>query len=466
MPLDYNILNKQTSLLDAQKLQQAFELQKATQAQALGTGAIDQATKQNALKYQTIAAGAANGADGLAAAKAKLGQLGIDASEYSDDPTIAAKQALTGQQVSSPYGTLFNAQQKVLGNDIAATAAFGTTNNPYAQTVPSLPGNPGVVSNITPTVPSSTNVVIPSKPTNVSLNTINDNIDAPGVPITPGAPIQTPQPAGTTVVTPPGNANNSPVFVFRAKDPNETQAAFNSAKQDAFEAYKASPDYIQQKAQSESVGKGIGDTTIKAGTATALSDRVMQGLDAMDTINESGKLPYAGNIIGPDTQTAISNRFGANPIANAVGINQDAANSSQAFTKVNKQQVIVGLQDMLAAAPQGSRLSRQLLQLVNDANGIDTNASQDSIRNQIGILRNEVQNIGISESNTLGNLTGGQQRPYNTIPTETPAPNAVQTGFLAKKYPDPDSIKAAYKSGDLTKDQATQLLTNTHGFTQ
>ena len=188
--LDYNILNGGKSLLDQAQLQQDFNLRKQAALQQLASGSVDAASKANALKYQLIAAGAANGSDGVAAAKNKLGQLGIDASEYSDDPTQAAAQALAAQKASSPYGTLFNADQKVIGNNIAATAAFGTTQNPFAQPLPVIPGQ--VAQPVTPPAPAvqpalarPTPSQAPVEPNSVAVP--SQYIDMPNVPPTPPA---------------------------------------------------------------------------------------------------------------------------------------------------------------------------------------------------------------------------------------------------------------------------------------
>lgn len=426
--LDPNVYDKYKSFGDIQMAQANNNLVQQT-------AQIDLDTKKNIYSTQIMSAAAASGDPAtIAAAKNHLANFNIDPSQWSDDPAKLQLQAAAARQsLLNPYQTA-TLGQAVIGNDLKATEVGGPA-KAYIQPVPgNLSAQPAAQVANTPASAVQTPSTI-EPPQNVADNPDNTvNMPQKAPPIdgaasavnissapTTGVPIQM---AANFGQQPAAQVANSPIIPSQRSD--ETNAQYNSRISATQKAQEMDPAYIQQKATAETTGKGIGDATVKAGTATALSDRIMQGLDAMDQINESGKLPYSGNIIGPETQAAISNRFGKNSIANAVGINQDAADSSQAFTKINKQQVVVGLQDMLAAAPAGSRLNRQLLGLIDQANGIDTNASQESIRNQIGILRNEMQNVGISENNTVQNLKGGTQQPYNAIPISTPAPQGTQ----------------------------------------
>lgn len=434
--LDPGVYDKYKSFGDIQTAQANNQI--AQQA-----AKIDLQNKSQAYQTQLFSAAAATGDPvAIAAAKQHAADIGLDPSQWSDDPaklqqqTAAARQALLNPYQIATLG------QSVIGNNLKATEVGGPAQN-YIQPVPGAVGaTAGAVGTmpaaqaanllgqqqpqpatipVTPQPADQGSITMPAKPVQVAA------IDGsqPAINITPN---QTQSP---TIGQSAAQVASSPVQAIPPQQPNETNAQYNARVSATQKAIEMSPGYIQQKSVAEATGKGIGDATIKAGTATSLSDRVMQGLDALDKINESGKLPYSGNIIGPETQTAISNRFGANAVANKLGINQDAADATQAFTKVNKQQVVVGLQDMLAAAPAGSRLNRQLLGLIDDANSIDTNASQESVRNQIGILRNEMANVGISENNTVQNLTGGKPQPYNKIPIETAAPaNANSVGNI------------------------------------
>lgn len=410
---------------------------------------IDLQNKAQLYQTQLFSTAAASGDPAaIQAAKAHAAAIvpGFDPSQWSDDPTKLAAQAAVARQFAlNPYQAA-TIGQAAIASDINAIKTGGPAAayiqrpggvGQSAATVANLPvqAAPLIAADATPTsiapppVQSGPltqpmdqgSIQIPQKPVQVA--TIDDpSQSALNISQTPTQGPTIGQAAAQVANTPIQPAQVSQ-FNYPPNDGTKTNEQYNADRAAAQKEFEMSPAYIQAKSAAESTGKGIGDTTVKAATSSALTSRIQQGLNAMDQINEGPDMPHSGALLSPDAQTAISNRLGNSIVGRQLGITQAPSDATQAFTKINKQQVIVGLQDMLAAAPAGSRLNRQIVNLVDMANGIDTNASQKSIRDQIGILRNELSNIPISELNSLQDLKGGTQQPYNAIPITTPAPN-------------------------------------------
>ncbi len=236
--------------------------------------------------------------------------------------------------------------------------------------------------------------------------------------------VQTGQAIGIT----PANPNAPPpipTFSPPKEDPNRTVAANNAAYTHALDAHNADiaawkelPAVKQAQKEAEAAGAVAGAQPGKAATSQALTDRIQQGLKAMLELND--KAPDTG-VLDAGTKAEISKRFGGLPI---VGDNHAASNAYTLMNEINKQQVVVSLQDMLSAAPQGSRMSQALIGLIDKANAVDLNTSKESRKQQIEALIPELKNISISEENVNAKLNGGAQQQYNAIPTgAAPAPN-------------------------------------------
>lgn len=404
-----NLFNQQTSLLDASKLQQDFMLKK--QAATLAN-----ATAANALKYQTIAAGAQSGAQGLAVAKAKLADLGIDASEYSDDPTVAAAQSLQAQKAASPYGTLFNAQQKVIGNNVAAAGVFGDVNNPYAQPTPVIPGEP-----TQPPAPRPATAPTPApvaSPANNNM-TVGDNAPIP-------ANMGNTQPEPPVVIngTPAGNmpapsvaapaaASQPPIVNMQLpiRNPNETQAA-----------YEARPDVIYAKTVAPELAKAGVKAATEAATSQETNNRLQPNFQALRDINN--QVPDNAYGIPPSVKEWLSsaNPFGDHEWAKAGGL----------WDTVNEQQVLNALQQLVAGGQ--IRSNRQIAKMLETGNFVPENIPSEGRLLLINTIAAESQNLATSSANVAAKINGGVVQPYvQTVPsTGVNTPN-LQADFNAKK---------------------------------
>lgn len=424
MPLDYTILNNNKSLLDQQNLQDAFNQKKALALQALSAGAVDEATKQNALKYQTIAAGAANGADGLALAKAKLGQLGIDSSEYSDDPTQAANQALTAQKAASPYGTIFNGTQAVIANDLKATEVGGPATK-YIQ--PVLNPATGAIS----IAPASAPPAIAPPPTPIDTNsalTQPDNQGSIQVPVKPTqvAAIDSSQPAVNISAAPTQKTLVQPPQAVQ--QPDETNAQFNARAAREMEAYKASPAYLQSSADATAIGKNQADASKNALESDQNYQKVSQTLDAIKQMAPT--LPQQENFIGPDTRAFMNQNLGHGKMA---------ADYSK-FKTINEAQTLGAIQTL---ADTGQiRMTRTLENIINRGFLVDPNLSPQGKIDQANAIQAELRNAAVAPANVNAQMSGGQtqsyssplQPPPSTVAASAPsAASAVQASFIAKK---------------------------------
>lgn len=323
---------------DYQQLQQQHDLARAVQMQAMQTGSIDALTKQNALATQLISAASAPAgvdAQGNAvytpdnqaaydAAKQRLHGLGIDVSTYAPDVQTGAQQVAAARQASSPYGTLFNAQQKVIGNNIAA-AGLGLPNGGMIQPVPVLPGQqkPPVIGGANPPsagmLPPTTDFKqAAANPPDMPNNTTAQNYGAP-VQVT-DRPVPTAGQGGmddllANAAQPPATQTpeqaNPLKFSFRPQASGETLAAYKAAQQQAFDEFKLANTADIKKA--EKVGE----------TAGGHVEAALGGKDILRLYNKIGN--EAGKVPGGMIQNA-----GAN-VANALNIPSDAANARGTF---------------------------------------------------------------------------------------------------------------------------------------
>lgn len=411
MPVDGSIFNNIHSFQDYNMANQKF-LAEQQAAQ------LDSATKANVLKAQLVGGAAGSGDPvALAAVKQHLGTLGIDASDVPDDIPSAIGWANASINAQKPYA-LGNAIAKAVGVNAAGISALGSAADAAAGGL-SIPVPTGAVtppmqsgSQVPPAqsvasprviTPPVTNGMTPAYKAGAT-DAIFVNPTPPGTPIAGDntAPL-TPLPSGAPQSSPSVSAAPpQPV-----KDPQETPANFNAR----LAAWQALPSVKKSDAAAESSGKAIGDQPVKVASSEETYSRVAKNIDGMLSIND--KIPDAG-LITPSMKGAIDQRT---PSSMSDHATSDAVNS---FTKVNKAQVLNGLQELLQSST-GIRSSRQLIGLIDQVNGIDINASTASRAQQLQAVKAELQNWKTSEENLSSKLNGGVQQPYQDIPMQTPA---------------------------------------------
>ncbi len=204
--------------------------------------------------------------------------------------------------------------------------------------------------------------------------------------------------------------------------PNESPKGKRERIASELAVYNASPAAKEAIAKAEAAGKDAGATPEKAAASTELFGRINENLDAMQHIN--AQVPSQGTILSAAQQANLSQR-------GLLGDNQAAANAYNAFTKVNKAQVLNGIQDLVQSG--SIRNSRALITLVDNVNAIDVNASPASRAQQIEAVRAELKNLMISSQNINADLNGGQKQAYQPIPMDSnAAPQGKVTNWVLK----------------------------------
>lgn len=449
MTADYNmLLAAQPTVNDVANATRAQNLQLAQGNQALQTGGIDEATKANAYATQIISAGAAGGQKSYDAARQHLQGMGIDVSGYAPDVATGASQAAAARQaLISPLG-MMNAQIQAAGVGAKIADVNGTQAAPIGATALPSPTPALGTPNLNTVIPRAASVsgtpapgALPADDTGVTVQDPSTAPQAPSPNLPPPLPVR---PTLNTIIPqsgaiPNGNAlppSNNVVqpavlqpatgFVPSQGPQNENPEA--KAKRIASElaVYNANPANAaameQAKAQASTLGKDQGAQPEKTAASQELFGRISQNLDAM--LQENPNVPSQGVLLSAADKAAISQRAGsatAHPVLNFLGIgdNQAAANSYNAFTKVNKAQILNGIQDLVQSG--SIRNSRALIQLVGDVNAIDENASPESRAQQIMAVKAELQNLMTSTENINADLNGGEKQPYAPIPMTAPA---------------------------------------------
>lgn len=314
MAVDYNILSNFKTVGQFGDVQRANENANQLAQSQIQTGNIEALTKKNAYATQVLSAAASPaGADDKGnpvftgdnqssydAAKQHLQGLGIDVSSYAPDVQTGSQQLFAARQAASPYGTLFNAQQKVIGNNIAA-AGLGLPNGGMIQPIPQIGGMLPVVSQ----QPSAVN-----HPIAASLVANAPTQPTQAMPIMPGKVtaddvFNSPAPLAAT-------PNTSPLkFNFRPQAANETLPMYKAAQQQAFEEFKLANTSAIKKA--EEVGK----------TEAGHVEAALGGKDILRLYNKIGN--EAANVPG-----GMIENVGAN-LANAANIPSKASNARGTF---------------------------------------------------------------------------------------------------------------------------------------
>lgn len=395
LTIDSSALNNQKSLLD---MQAAFEARKAAQQAA----DIDNVTKGNSLINQTIALGAANGADGLAAAKSKLAGMNLDASAYSDDPATAAAQALTAQKAASPYGAIFNGEQKVIGNQLAAIGTGGTEARAVAglsTTNPNITFNPldGSVSvNPSSPTPQTSN---PSSPSPIP-------VSAPGQPL-PNMGNTQPEPPVASTQAPLQNPN--PTFSYPPNNGSMTDKQYTDARNAALETFKVNnaAAITQANAAAGVKGKDQGENSDAAISSDEITQRLLMNVGKLRDINS--QIP-GGFLAGPETKALIEKRLG----------NSDAADAIGQWKQVDQQQILSDLQQLVKGNP-GLRSNKTIDQMLQRASGVPLDMSQQGRGELLDNLYSEILNKNTTTQNTNARMNGGALQPYQAIGAQ-PAP--------------------------------------------
>lgn len=406
-------------------------------------------------------------------AKDHLESQGIDTSMWAPDAATGAKQANAAKWAQSNYGALMNFGVKEQANQIAAgaqtnnpspansamkgiipgmpgtgplpvipnasgsaapTAAVPRVTTPAALAPPTLPGAGAAPTGRTGLTPTGAHpmqqgaAVPPANPSDPVVQGFqqaqadqqgklaqNGQIADNNVAPTPAA--QGTAPAGAAaapgqenIAAPPAVPPMPKPPVIAPYDPTkETYAGYQGDVADArqqytqqMEAWKADPQVIAAQKNAEAAGAIAGAEPEKAAAAQELVGRINQNLDAMAKANPN--VPQSQWGLPADMQAYVSQNFG----------DQTAANAYNSFTKVNKAQVLNGIQELVQSG--SIRNSKALITLVGQVNAIDENASPPSRALQIDQVRTEIANLATSAQNINSRLNGGTIQPYQALP--------------------------------------------------
>lgn len=392
-----------------QRLTQA--LGTAQGLQGLQTSQLDLKTKQNVYATQIMSAAAASGdQNAYNQGLHFLQQNGIDISSWAPDVATGKQQADAARLAQSPFGSLANVATKMDQNNIALNTAQGKATDPNDLMAARLFGGGGLTVATNQNSPPVTSV----GPTGFGVTPAP--VLKTGMPQFNQTPTQTPTtPVATTQTNVPIQPKQSDF-----NDPTKTQAANQAAFNDALEAWKSDPAVIAATSAATTAGKDVGAQPALTAEAQEIYGRVSKNLDGLLSINQD--VPSQGMFLSADAKAALSQRFGNLP----GGDQQAAANNYNAFTKVNKAQILNGIQELVDSG--SIRNSKSLIQLVSDVNAIDVNASPASRAQQIMAVKAELQNLMISKENISADLSGGTKQPYTNIPmTNSGAQNTAQT---------------------------------------
>lgn len=397
-PIDASVLGQAKNFTDVMRGQQQAQL--TNQAAQL-----DNQTKANVYKTQVLSAAAGSGDQGVySTALQHLAENGIDISDVPQDINTGAQYAQAGRLAQSPLGTLLNAAQKQQSNDIALGSATGTL--PAGAYAPSIPGLNlgGLPINIGQANPQTIGKASPQAVMQTtSRPVINQQIDA--------SASATPIPAQPQLPVTQLNSQFNPP----SQNPNETNAAYQSRVQHAFEAYKADPEYLRTSKAAETTGELNAKDSEAAKKADELTKRLDMNLQAMEQLNPD--VPSSG-FIPAGWKASFSQALGANGLGSG-----NAAIASHQFDKINNDQILSDIQQFVATGGANTRINQTLEKIVQAASGIDKTASPEARAAMLKAARAEIANKNATQQNVVG---GNQQ--YQPIPVQTSA--TAQTGNM------------------------------------
>lgn len=398
---------------------------------------LDNQSKSNIYATQILSAASATGdQNAYDQAKQHLAGAGIDVSTWAPDVQSGAQQAQAARLAQSPLGSLLNAGLKGQSNQIALSGLTGQI----------TPGAMGLnIPGMAPPKAQSQSI-----PQDNFLSTEPDtnspsNIPDAGVSMTPQASAQ---PVKAPIET--------PTFQRPPQNPGETLPAYKDRVQQAFEQYKANPDYIAAietaKSQAGESGKLSVQNAESAKKADELTKRLEMNLNSMLSLNKnvpsSGLIPASAKVYADQAEAA-----------NGIGSGTGASAANQ-WDQINNQQVLSEIQQFIASGGANTRINQTLDKIVQAASGINRNDLPQSREAQIKNALAEIQNKNVSAQNIAGD-----NQPYQPIPVMTSqAAQQSKADFDASKLNNPDAIKAAFQAGAISKDQALQLLKTNHGF--
>lgn len=412
---------------------------KAAQNMAINGMNIEQASKANIYKTQVLSAAAGTGnQDVYNTALQHLSDTGVDVSDVPKDVATGANYAAAGRVAQSPLGALFNAQQKMIGNNVNAAGVMGSTNNVYAQPVlDPITGKMSISSQIAPQ--QTQQVAQPQTPSNAPSQS---NTQIPNNNFLATEP-------GAADSTPPASSNTAS-FQQPPQEAGETLNAYKDRVNQAFEQYKADPNYQAAveaaKSQAGESGKLQAQNDSAADKAQELTDRLTQNLNAMKTLNyqvpTSGLIPASAKVWA--SQAAQQNGLGSG----------EGVNAASQWDQINNQQVLSEIQQFIASGGANARVNQTLERLAAAASGIDKEAPPQARESMINNALAEIQNKNVSAQNIAGD-----NQPYQAIPVTTSQNSMSASQMGALPAADAAFIQDAIKQG-ASPQQAMQYLQN------
>lgn len=413
MPLNTDIYSQLKTFPDYQRADQAFQLQRATQLQALQTGGIDAASKSNILGTQLVSA--ATDQTSYDAAKQRAATLGIDMSNWAPDYATGAQQAQQARLAQSPLGSLISAGSKLTANDLSAVQTYGSMEAAmkagYKPEGVNLPGfgisgtSPAASPAPAPPAPSAA-----PAPMNAPLPTGQpDNVPAKYPPTPQGAagavtdvfgsspapaplkPIPAQLPASSAKFNPP------------AQNAGESITAYNQRVQQAFEAYKSDPSYVASQSAATETGKNIATANMEAIRSSETANRLKPNFDALRAVNND--VPDGTWGISPEVKAWAS---AANPYGD-----HKASAAMAAWNMVNEQQVLNALGQLVSGGQIKS--NRQIAKMLETGNFVPADIDANDRLTLINTLEKESANQATSAGNISSRLQGGATQPY--VPT-------------------------------------------------
>ncbi len=392
------------------------------QAQLVNQAAqIDNASKANIYKTQVLSAAVASGDPRVINSSLQgLNGMGIDTSDVPTDPDKLAAYVQAGRLAQSPLGSLLNAQLKDQSNQIQAAGTMGSANQSQ---FPSLLNN-GAVAKI---ATAMTGVPVSGTPTGLTLGNPTQVAQMPPQqiaqqPITQQSAIDEPANMGNNPPEPPIQTpaqTTIPKFSPPPQQAGETNTAYNQRVNNAFESYKADPNYLAAAAAASQAGKDNATTKLEAIRSDQTNQKLQPNFDALRAINNQV----------PDNKYGVPYQLkeylsAANPLSDS-----EWASAAAAWKAVNEQQVLNSLAQLTAGGQ--IRPSRQIAKMLETGNFVPEEIPPDARLALINTLASESKNSAISAGNINAQLNGGQTQPYvQTMPsTGIPASSNNYAGF-------------------------------------
>lgn len=421
MAVDLSVYQNQHTLGDYMQRNQAFNMEQ----QAAG---IDAQMKKNIYATQVLSAAAATGSqDAWNQGLSYLHQNGIDVSNWSPNVQIGQQQAQAARLAQSPLGALLNAGSKMDANSDQVAIAGGVMPQGGGNAIVnsllksgSLTGGVPVQLPQSSPQPSQQNVSPPPLYSTPQSLTLEEQGAIPQGAAVGGAPLSATMnnkiaSSLTEDQLPPVmqqaiSAQKQTSFTPPPKDPTETQAAYQARVQNAFQAWKESPDTIQ----AQEAAKGIGTETAKQTGAAAQSEqmkqKLIQNIDGLLAIND--KVPDSTGA-SPELKVGIEKRFGRGA--------DDAMALSQ-WDQLNHAQILNGLAQLVAQSAAGSsiRSNKTIVQLLSTGQGVPSDLPASARKALLLNLKAELENSSVGSENVKNALTGAPQQPMNAIPVTVP----------------------------------------------